>query len=95
MTTNVVIIIHKMKDAGAFAEYRKSAANAIAKHGGSLVTPPSTPIQLDGSGQTPAFITLLSFLSKEAAEAWRNDPDLTELHAQRNAGIDATIYAFD
>ena len=83
-----------MKDDAVFAEYRKSAAGAIAKHGGSLVVPPSPPIKLDGPDNTPAFITLLSFPSKEAAETWRNDPELNELHALRNAGIEATIYAF-
>ncbi len=94
MSAHVAIIIHKMKDEAAFAEYRKSAGAAIAKHGGALVAPPSKPLQLDGSGDIPAFVTLLSFPSKEAAEAWRNDPELDELHAQRNAGIEATIYAF-
>jgi uncharacterized protein (DUF1330 family) len=94
MPVHVAIMIHKMKNEAAFAEYRKSAASAIAKHGGSLIKPTSQPLKLDGTGETPAFITLLSFPSKEAAELWRNDPELIELHAQRNAGIEATIYAF-
>lgn len=94
MSAYAAIIIHSMRDEAAFAEYRKSAAAAIAKHGGALIAPPSKPIVLDGEGRTPAFITLLSFPSKEAAEAWRNDPELLDLHAQRNVGIDATIYAF-
>jgi uncharacterized protein (DUF1330 family) len=94
MSVHVAILIHKMKDEAAFAEYRKSAASAIAKHGGSLVAPPSKPIKLDGTSETPAFITLLSFPSKDAAESWRNDPELIELHAQRHAGIEATIFAF-
>ena len=37
MSAYVTIMIHKMKDEAAFAEYRKSAAGAIAKHGGALV----------------------------------------------------------
>ncbi len=94
MSAYVTIIIHNMKNEAAFAEYRKSAAAAIAKHGGALVTPPSKPIVLDGKDETPAFVTLLSFPSKESAQAWRYDPELIDLHAQRNAGIEATIYAF-
>ena len=94
MSVYVTIMIHKMKDEAAFAEYRKSAAGAIAKHGGALVAPPSKPLVLDGTGEPPAFITLLSFPSKESAQAWRNDPELIELHAQRNTGIEATIYVF-
>jgi len=94
LSAHIAILIHKMKDEAAFAEYRKSAQAAIAKHGGALVAPPSKPIVLDGVGETPAFITLLSFPSKEAAQAWRDDPELIDLHAQRNAGIEATIYAF-
>lgn len=94
MSAYVTIIIHRMKDEAAFAEYRKSAAGAIAKHGGALVAPPSKPVVLDGAGEIPAFITLLSFPTKEAAQAWRDDPELIDLHSQRNAGIEATIYAF-
>ena len=94
MSAYVTILIHKMKDEAAFAQYRSSAAVAIAKHGGALVAPPSEPIKLDGSDETPALITLLSFPSKAAAEAWRNDPELIDVHAKRNEGIEATIYAF-
>ena len=55
MSVYVTIMIHKMKDEAAFAEYRKSAAGAIAKHGGALVAPPSKPLVLDGTGEPPAF----------------------------------------
>jgi uncharacterized protein (DUF1330 family) len=94
MSAYVIVIIHKMKSEEAFAEYRKFAADAIAKHGGSVVVRPSAPVTLDGTAETPSLITLLSFPSTEAAENWRNDPELKELHAQRHKGIDATIYAF-
>jgi uncharacterized protein (DUF1330 family) len=94
MTAHVAIIIHKMKDEVAFAENRKSAAATIAKHGRALVTPPSKPIMLAGKHETPALIALLSFPSREAAQEWRDDPELIDLHAQRNAGIDAAIHAF-
>ena len=42
----------------------------------------------------PKAIVLLSFPSKAAAQAWRNDPELQDIHAMRNAGVDMTVYAF-
>ena len=94
MAAYVVVIIHKIKDETAFAEYRKFAEGAINKHGGSAVVRPAAPVTLDGSGDNPRFITMLTFPSTQAAENWRNDPELKDIHALRNKAIDATIYAF-
>lgn len=94
MPTYAIVIIHKVKDEAKFSDYRKVAAEALAKHGGSILAPPSSPIKLDGDDAVPSSIVMLSFLSKAAAENWRKDPELQAVHALRNAGIDATIYAF-
>ena len=86
-------IVNSLKDEAAFGEYRKVAAEALGKHGGKIVVPPSPPTTLDGD-DNPKAIVLLSFPSKAAAQAWRDDPDLQDIHAMRNAGVDMTIYAF-
>jgi len=86
-------IVHSLKDEATFGEYRKVAAEALAKHGGKVVVPPSPPATLDGD-DSPKAIVLLSFPSKAAAQAWRDDPELQDVHAMRNAGVNMTIYAF-
>ena len=86
-------IVNSLKDEATFSEYRKVAADALAKHGGKIVVPPSAPITLDGD-DNPKALVLLSFPSKAAAQAWRDDPELQDIHAMRNAGVDMTIYAF-
>ena len=93
MTVYGIGIVHSVKDETKFGEYRKIAAEALAKHGGEIVLPPSPPVTLDGTDK-PKAIVLLSFPSKAAAQAWRNDPELQDIHAMRNAGVDMTVYAF-
>ena len=86
-------IVNSIKDEATFGEYRKVAADALAKHGGKIVVPDFSPIKLDGDNNLKGVV-LLSFPSKAAAQAWRDDPELQDVHAMRNAGVDMTIYAF-
>jgi|TARA_B110000116_G_scaffold129777_1_gene112622 uncharacterized protein (DUF1330 family) len=86
-------ILHSVKDAETFGKYREIANEALAKHGGEIVVPPSPSITLDGA-DNPQMIVLLSFPSKAAAQAWRDDPELQDIHAMRNSGVDMSIYAF-
>ena len=86
-------IVHSLKDEATFGEYRKVAAEALAKHGGKIVVPPSPPATLDGD-DSPKAIVLLSFPTNAAAQAGRDDPELQDVLAMRNAGVDMTIYAF-
>ena len=85
-------IIREMKDEAVFSEYRAVAADALAKHGGTILVPPSPPTVLDGE-DAPAAIVILEFPDKASAEAWRNDPELASVHDQRNAGVHMDILA--
>ena len=63
-------IIREMKDEAVFSEYRAVAADALAKHGGTILIPPSPPTVLDGE-DAPAAVVILEFPDKGSAEAWR------------------------
>jgi uncharacterized protein (DUF1330 family) len=92
MACIAVGIIREMKDEAAFSEYRAVASEALAKHGGSIVIPPSPPTVLDGE-DTPAAVVILEFPDTASAEAWRNDPELASIHEMRNNGVHMDILA--
>ncbi|MDN3718696.1 DUF1330 domain-containing protein [Roseibium salinum] len=49
------------------------------------------PLVLEAASDTPDMTALLSFPNLEAAQAWRDDPDLADIHALRNKGGKSTI----
>ena len=78
-------------DKESFAAYREKAAEALAKHGGSVVAADPEPLVLDAADSSPDIAALLSFPTIEAAKAWRNDPDLADIHALRTKAGKSTI----
>lgn len=84
-------IYMNITDADKLAAYREKAAAALEKHGGKVEAAVPQPTALDTALPAPAMAGVLSFPSKEAALAWRADPDLAELHALRNAAGESTI----
>lgn len=77
----------KIENPEALASYREGAAEALARHGGSVITATPHPTALDGSPDMPDMAALLSFPTKDAAQAWINDPNLQTLHTlRRSAG---------
>lgn len=78
-------------DRETLARYREAAAEALAKHGGTVLAGDPSPVVLEAAGDVPDLTALLGFPSVEAAKGWREDPDLAEVHALRNAGGKSTI----
>lgn len=78
-------------DRESLGAYREKAAQALAKHGGSVQAADPDPLVLEAASDTPDMTALLSFPSLEAAQAWRDDPDLADIHALRNKGGKSTI----
>lgn len=74
------------------AEYRENAATALAKHNGLIITAGAIQDVLENALDLPEVAALISFPNREAALAWKNDPDLQKIHALRNAGGKSTIY---
>ena len=63
------------------------AANAlVAKHGGKYLARTANHARLEGDGQEAALRIVLQWPSKEAAEAFMNDPDYAPHLKARTAG---------
>lgn len=78
-------------DMDIFGEYRTKASDALAKHGGKVEASVKAPTVLDTGLPQPSVSALLSFPTKEAALAWRQDPELQDVHGLRNGAGDSSI----
>ncbi|GAB4520741.1 MAG: hypothetical protein Tsb0019_21850 [Roseibium sp.] len=90
MTVQALALI-TVTDRDTLSAYREKAAEALARHGGNVVAADPDPLVLEAAGDTPDIAALLSFPSADAARAWREDPELVEVHALRNRGGKSTI----
>lgn len=90
MTIQALAMI-TVTDKEALGAYREKAAEALARHGGSVVAADPEPLVLEAAVDAPNITALLSFPSPDAAKAWREDPDLADIHALRNKGGKSTI----
>jgi len=90
MTVQALALI-TVTDRDTLSAYREKAAEALARHGGSLVAADPEPLVLEAASDTPDIAVLLSFPSADAARAWREDPELVDVHALRNRGGKSTI----
>ncbi|MBG6175421.1 MAG: DUF1330 domain-containing protein [Roseibium album] len=90
MTVQALAMI-TVTDKETLGAYREKAAEALAKHGGSVVAADPEPLVLEAANDAPNITALLSFPTTDAAKAWREDPDLADIHALRNKGGKSTI----
>ena len=71
----------------ALNAYREKAGEALARHGGAVVTASAETTNLDGTPDAPDVAALLSFPDKAAALAWAGDAELADVHElRRSAG---------
>ncbi|WP_428643190.1 DUF1330 domain-containing protein [Roseibium sp.] len=90
MTVQALAMI-TVTDRETLGAYRERAAEALAKHGGSVIAADPEPMVLEAANDVPNIVALLSFPDTDAARAWREDPALAEVHALRNRGGKSTI----
>ncbi|MBO6511757.1 MAG: DUF1330 domain-containing protein [Roseibium sp.] len=90
MTVQALAMI-TVTDRESLGAYREKAAEALAKHGGSVVAADPAPLILEAAVDKPDMAALLSFPNADAAKAWREDPALADIHALRNKGGKSTI----
>ncbi|KZM47522.1 DUF1330 domain-containing protein [Labrenzia sp. OB1] len=90
MTVQAIALI-TITDRETLSTYRDKAAEALARHGGSLIVVDPDPQVLEAAGEKPDIAALMSFPNLESARAWREDPDLAATHALRNKGGKSTI----
>ena len=91
MAQYVIGYQNALKNIGKFGDYKKVAAKALAKHGGTVVVPTTDPELLEGNLKQDNPILILSFPTSKAARAWRDDPELADIHALRRAGADMSF----
>ncbi|MEJ8473998.1 DUF1330 domain-containing protein [Roseibium algae] len=90
MTVQAIALI-TVTNKDILAKYRDVAGQALAKHGGRVVAGDPDPTVLEAAFDAPNIAALLEFPSVEAAQNWRNDPSLADIHALRNTGGKSTI----
>lgn len=77
-------------DDSKIAAYKEHASDALAKHGGKLLAATRQSTLIEGA-EPPNLVGVLSFPDKQSALAWRNDPELQDLHGLRNAAGESNI----
>ena len=95
MTQYLVGHLKELRNAETMRQYREVAADALAKHGGKIIVPPTPPERIEGGADAPQAIVLLSFPDGNSARAWRDDPELQDVHALRHAGADISFFLLE
>ncbi|MBS9717947.1 DUF1330 domain-containing protein [Pseudohalocynthiibacter aestuariivivens] len=76
----------------SLSAYREKAGDALAKHGGAVLSAAPSPAVLEGDIPAPDMAAVLSFPDRDSALAWINDPELADTHAlRRGAGSSAIV----
>jgi uncharacterized protein (DUF1330 family) len=76
----------------SLSQYQKVAGEALAKHGGKVVSATRDFTVLDGKPDIPNVAALLSFPDKKSATDWAADETLSDVHTlRRNAGASDII----
>lgn len=93
MTAFVVVEV-EVRDADAFAHYRRSGLPTIAEHGGRVLARSDEAVPLE-VGWHPPRIVIIEFPSVEAARNWHASPAYQAARELRlNAGTTRSV-AFD
>jgi len=90
MTVQAIAFIY-VKDMEIMKQYKEKAADALARHGGKVISAGPPQEVLEAAMEVPDAMALIEFPSVEKAKAWRNDPELSHVHALRNKGGKSTI----
>ena len=75
----------------SLARYREKAADALSRHGGTVLQASADLDLLEGGPELPTLAAVLTFPERAAALAWINDPELAPVHALRRGGGHSTI----
>ena len=67
----------------SFAAYREKAGAALKKHGGAPLEVSKQSEVIEGTVAAPSVAVIVTFPDRDAAKAWINDPELSEVHALR------------
>jgi uncharacterized protein (DUF1330 family) len=73
MTAYVVVEV-EIRNAQAFAAYRRLGLPTIAKHGGHVLARSDDAVSLEGEWRPPRIV-IIEFPSVEAAQRWHASPE--------------------
>ena len=90
MTTHAIVTL-KISTPEKLAAYRDKAADALAKHGGTVLQASRDLSVIEGAVELPDLIAILAFPDQAAALAWINDPLLQDVHALRQGCGETSI----
>lgn len=87
-----ILALITVENKEAIAKYREGAKDALAKHGGAVLSAAPISDTYEEGTNKPSSFALIEFPNKEAAQAWHNDPELQDLHALRRSSGQSTIF---
>lgn len=89
--TLIVSIWLKSDDVAAFEAFEGRIAKVQQRHGGRI----ARAVRIDGppGGDLPFEVHVVEFESRDALAAYREDPEMRELAAERDAIIAKTVIA--
>lgn len=87
-----ILALITVENKDAIAKYRESAKEALAKHGGAILSAAPIGETYEEGSNKPSSYALIEFPNKKAAQAWHSDPELQDLHALRRSSGQSTIF---
>ena len=93
--TAYIIVNLNIKSTDWMAEYTAPTQALVAKHGGTYLVAGGAMEKLEGDGDLPSAVVVVSFPNKEAALAFHNDPEYAPLIALRQGGADGDMILVD
>lgn len=87
-----ILAIITVENKEGIAKYREGAKDALAKHGGNILSAAPVGETYEEGSNKPSSFALIEFPNKEAAQAWHSDPELQDLHALRRSSGQSTIF---
>ncbi len=81
----------KISNKDSLGQYREVAADALAKHGGAVLSAGADCSVIEGEMMQPDIAAVLSFPDRDAAMAWIDDPELISVHALRRGAGEVSI----
>jgi uncharacterized protein (DUF1330 family) len=91
MSHYAVVLLTPTSD-DCILDYVAAVTSLVNRHGGKYLARTASHERLEGTGDHPAVIAMLEFPSKEAAEAWYNDPAYTPHVQARLAGANNDFF---
>jgi len=89
--TVLAVVSLRITNPESLESYRGKAADALARHGGTVVEASRELTVLEGHPVVPDALAIVQFPDRDAAQAWIGDPELADIHALRRGSGSSEI----